>query len=152
MAHKPSIRNLAATAAEAITFSEAVQKSSVSEAVKKAIAGIAEGLACAINASHKTHQNVTTPNLHATWSNAQAADLISPLTRMKACLEANSPALRGIVANDLGSEISRITSLKLVNSIGSHLQAERLGTSRDPGAYWQNPLARIAETLRLQAA
>lgn len=150
MTVKPSIRNMAATAQDFVTFSNTVTKAegvNISPDLSKKLSDLAGRFETAIENAAASREGVRTLNLHAEWQKENAPSLSSLAREAKTLLTENSRALKSFVAGEVkGSEWGRIRAEKLENAFSSIIRAESEGGQRDAGAYWEAPLRGIVPT------
>jgi hypothetical protein len=138
MTVKPSLRQYSAVGADFIKFSNAMQgDKSVSPETKRRFSEIAD-LYSAATLKASENRGETFGNAHKAWQKDNVGPFVDATAQAKKLLE--HPSMRTkighIIANPKGDMINLA---RLTNAVSGMDRAEKIGATRNPGAYAQMP-------------
>jgi hypothetical protein len=159
MVHKPSVRSVHATAQDLSRFSAFMAENETVPANRRAeFAQIAERLDSALAASGNAFYGggvIGTPrggDLRSRWETGSITNLEAIMRDAMPTLKATADADVSGTKFGTGAGINRLTSQIVHRDVKAVLDNERLGATRDPGAYVDNPLMGIVNREEAAAA
>lgn len=145
---KPSIRNMAATAQDFVTFASAVtgaENANIAPDLSEKLTELADRFTTAIaeaQSSRDTLSASATFNNHQGWQKANASGFIDLAKEAKSLLVDNERALSGFNDRSTGFNIN---ARLLSSQFSGLIRAESNSVTRDGGFRWQDPLKEFSQ-------